>query len=73
MIAQLYNKRIIGDSTHYDAAFFYETPEGLLQSETALGGIIFDQTVTNNELEAWAKHTVEIMYPEETITQTNII
>jgi len=73
MIAQLYNKRIIGDSIHFDAVFFYETSEGLLQSETALGGIIFDQTVTNNELEAWAKHTVEIMYPEETITQTNII
>ena len=73
MIAQLYNKRIIGDSIHYDAVFFYETSEGLLQRETALGGIIFDQTVTNNELEAWAKHTVEIMYPEETITQTNII
>jgi hypothetical protein len=73
MIAQIYNKRIIGDSTHYDAAFFYETADGLQQSEDALGGIIFDQTVTNNELEDWAKRTIESMYPEETLTQTNII
>ena len=58
---------------HYDAAFFYETAEGLRQSEDALGGIIFGQTVTNNELEDWAKRTVESMYPEETLTQTNII
>jgi len=73
MIVQLYNKRIIGDSAHYDAAFFYETQEGPLQSETMLGGIIFHRDVTHGELEAWAQHTVESLYPEEQLTQTNII
>lgn len=69
MIAVLHNKIDSVGFSLYSLDFYYEEEGGNRQAEISLGGVIFEDPYTVEDMEARVQAVFPVLFPEQTLNQ----
>ncbi len=69
MIVKIQNRRQAGENVYYDATFFHQIADDLVQDDLILGGIVFHKNVTNQQIENWVTESFPYWFNEQIINQ----